>query len=276
MIKNRWQWSVAVLLIAAFAAAGCGDDDKGVGNNGAQGKMVLLMHDAPVDDFKEVWLTVESVTMIGADADSAAGGEVVLDNAVRMDFLALDSIAQVLAAADVAAGAYSKIRLQVSDPEFVRDDDSVFAGEDIHLVANGHVDINTQGDLVVVGDEVTVISLDLDLDSSIQINQTGNGRYILRPQIFVDGDADSDAQIIIDGAVVSSVDLGTGIVTVTTSGTESDATVTVLTDSETDVLAVGGLAIPLASLLVGSTVDIVGTIDMETGVVTATSIQVTL
>ncbi|HWO57582.1 MAG TPA: DUF4382 domain-containing protein [bacterium] len=276
MINNRWQWSVVVLLIAAFAAAGCGDDDNGVGNNGAQGKMVLLMHDAPVDDFKEVWLTVESVTMIGADADSAAGGEVVLDNAVRMDFLALDSVAQVLAAAEVAAGSYSKIRFQVSDPEFVRDDDSVFAGEDIHLVANGHVDINTQGNLIVVGNEVTVISLDLDLDNSIQINQTGNGRYILRPQIFVDGDTDGDAQIIIDGAVISSVDLGTGIVTVTTSGAESDTTITVLTDSETEILAVGGLAIPLASLLTGSTVDIVGTIDLETGVVTATSIQVTL
>ena len=39
---------------------------------------------------------------------------------------------------------------------------------------------------------------------------------------------------------------------------------------------VANLTASSASLLVGSTVDIVGTIDMETGVVTATSIQVTL
>jgi len=193
-----------------------------------------------------------------------------------MDFLALDSTAQILAAADIGAGTYSKIRLQVSNPEFVRDDDSVFSGDDIHLVANGHVDINTQGDVLIVGNEVTVVSLDLDLDNSIQINQTGNGRYILRPQIFVDNDMEGEEGIIIDGAVITSVNLDTRIVTIETSGTESNASLTVETNTQTEILAISGLPIELAALLVGSAIDIVGTIDVETGVVTASRIRITL
>ena len=267
--------ALAALGVVVLVMAGCSDDDNGVNNDGAQGRIVLLMHDAPVDDFKEVWLTVGSVTMIGADTDSGSSGEIVLSESIRMDFLALDSTAQILAAANIGTGTYSKIRLQVSNPEFVRDDDSVFSGDDIHLVANGHVDINTQGDVLIVGNEVTVVSLDLDLDNSIQINQTGNGRYILRPQIFVDNDMEGEEGIIIDGAVITSVNLDTRIVTIETSGTESNASLTVETNTQTEILAISGLPIELAALLVGSAIDIVGTIDVETGVVTASRIRIT-
>jgi len=266
-------WAILAVLGVAFLVVGCGDDDA-VNNGGTQGQVILLIHDAPVDDFKEVWLTVGSVRMIGADDDSTGPGEIILSEPVRMDFLELDSTAQILAAAGIGAGSYSKIRLEVSDPEFVRDDDSVFSGDDIKLVANGHVDINTQGDLLIVGDEVTVVSLDLDVDNSIQINQTGNGRYILRPQIFVDNTMDDEEGIIVYGAVITAVNLNTNVVTVETSGAESDATLTITTNGQTDVLDIGGLPLALSSLLVGSSINIVGTIDMQSGVVTATRIQV--
>lgn len=258
-----------------LAIAGCNDDDNGTGGTSQRGSMVLMMHDAPIDDMKEAWVTVESVTMIGADDDSASG-EVVLSESVRMDLLALDSTSQILAAADVQAGAYNKIRLQISDPEFVRDDDSVFSGDDIHLVANGHVDLNTQGDVFIVGNEVTVVSLDLDVENSVQINQTGNGRYILRPQIFVDTDVSDEEGIIISNATIMSIDLNTNQFTVSTSDTEANIDIVVITTQETDIVTIGGAQLALASLLIGSTVDVVGTIDMDTGVVTATEVQVSL
>lgn len=264
--------AVAGLMLAI---AGCNDDDNGTGGTSQRGSMVLMMHDAPIDEMKEAWVTVESVTMIGADDDSASG-EVVLNESVRMDLLALDSTAQILAAADVQAGAYNKIRLQISDPEFVRNDDSVFAGEDIQLVANGHVDLNTQGDVFIVGNEVTVVSLDLDVENSVQINQTGNGRYILRPQIFVDTDVSDEEGIIISNATIVSIDLSTNQFTVSTSETEANIDITVITTQETDIVTIGGAQLALASLLIGSTVDVVGTIDMDTGVVTATEVQVSL
>jgi len=128
--------------------------------------------------------------------------------------------------------------------------------------------------MLIIGNEVTIVSLDLDLDNSLQINQTGNGRYILHPQILVDNSMAGDEGIIIDGAVVRSVDLDTKIVTVGTSGTESDASLTVETNSQTEMLGIGGLPIELAALLPGESIDIVGTIDVETGVVTASEFQV--
>lgn len=268
--------AVPVAAAMIFAVTGCGDDDNGTGGASQRGSMVLMMHDAPIDDMKEVWVTVESVTMIGADMDSSASGEVVLSESVRMDLLALDSTAQILAAADVQAGAYDKIRLQISDPEFVRNDDSVFTGSDIQLVANGHVDLNTQGDVFIVGNEVTVVSLDLDVENSVQINQTGNGRYILRPQIFVDTDVSDEEGIIISNATIVSIDLSTNQFTVSTSDSEANVDISVITTQDTDIVTVGGAQLALASLLIGSTVDIVGTIDMDTGVVTATEVQVSL
>jgi hypothetical protein len=258
-----------------LAMIGCGDDDGTTGTS-ERGSMVLMMHDAPVDDFREVWVTVESVSMIGADDDSNSSGEVVLTESVRMDLLALDSLAQVVAAVDVEAGEYSKIRLQISDPEFIRDDDSVFSGEDIHLVANGHVDLNTQGDVFIVENAVTVVSLDVDLDNSLQINETGNGRYILRPQIFVDNTMSGEEGIIIDGAVITSIDLNSGEITLTTVETDASVDLIVETTNETTIKTAGGLPLALSALLVGSTVDVVGTIDVETGVITATTVQVAL
>lgn len=280
-MTTRWSrrsalLAVPVAAVIIFAAVGCSDDDNGTGGTSQRGSMVLMMHDAPIDDMTEVWVTVESVTMIGADMDSSSSGEVVLSESVRMDLLALDSTAQILAAADVQAGAYNKIRLQISDPEFVRNDDSVFTGSDIQLVANGHVDLNTQGDVFIVGNEVTVVSLDLDVENSVQINQTGNGRYILRPQIFVDTDVSDEEGIIISNATIVSIDLSTNQFTVSTSETEANIDITVMTTQATDIVTVGGAQLALASLLIGSTVDIVGTIDMDTGVVTATEVQVSL
>jgi hypothetical protein len=260
----------------ALFAIGCNGDDSGNEGTSQNGSMVLVMHDAPVDDFREVWVTVESVTMLGAEDDSNASGEVVLTEPIRMDLLALDSLAQVVAAVDVEAGAYSKIRLQISDPEFVRDDDSVFVGEDVKLVANGHVDLNTQGDVFVVEDAVTVVSLDVDLENSLQINQTGNERYILRPQIFVDNSVSDEEGIIIDGATITSIDLNTGEITLSTANTEANVDLVVETTNTTSIKTAGGMPLALTALLVGANVDVIGTIDMETGVVTAAIVQVAL
>jgi hypothetical protein len=265
-----------MMIAAQFAINGCSGEDTSTASTDSSGRVLLLMHDKPVDDFKEVWLTVASVRMIGSGAndDSPTSGQIVLDQAARMDFLALDSMAQILAAANVEPGAYSKIRLEVSDPEFVRNDDSVFSGDDVKLVANGHVDINMQGDMLIIGNEVTIISLDLDLDNSLQINQTGNGRYILHPQIFIDNSIGGTEGIIIVGATVRALNLDTRILTISTAGTASDALLAVTTNSHTGFFALGGVPIELATFRAGDIIDIVGTIDIGTGLVTASEMRV--
>ena len=272
LTKAPWLRTLSAAVAFLFIA-GCSDDNGT--NTSGDATVVLLMHDAPVDDFKEIWLTVSSVTMIG-EADSN-NTEVLLSEGVRMDFLALDSISQVLATANVQSGSYSKIRLQVSDPEFVRDDDSVFTEPDVKLVANGHVDLNPQGSITIDANSLQIISLDLDLDSSIQINQTGNGRYILRPQIFIDGDdeidegGDDKAEITIGNATIVSIDVLTGVLVVSVPGSQDN--LTIMTDSQTEIEGEDNLTLTLAQLTVGAQVKVKGELDIVTGDILATEIE---
>jgi hypothetical protein len=259
---------VAALIATPLWLAGCSEDDN---NNGSQqGQMMMIMHDAPVDDFTEVWVTVDAVTMIGATGED----EIILDAPIRMDLKALDSVSQVLAVSSVNAATYSKIRLEVSNPEFVRDDDSVFSGDDIQLVANGHIDLNAQGGINIAPDSLTVVSLDFDLNNSIQIVQTGQGRYILRPQVFIDANNQALEPVTITGATVVSVNVATHTVIVDLGG--PNEMVVVKTDGGTAILGIGGLSLGLEALVPGAHVSVTGILNVSTGVVTADTIQVTL
>ncbi len=272
-VKAEWLCVMSVAVVFLFVA-GC-DDDNSTNNTSGEGTVILVMHDAPVDDFKEVWLTVESVTMIG-EADSN-NTEVLLSEGVRMDFLDMDSISQVLAMSNVESGTYSKIRLQVSDPEFVRDDDSVFTEPEVKLVANGHVDLNPQGTITIDADSLHLISLDLDLETSLQINQTGNGRYILHPQIFIDGDddidedGDDDEDITFGHATIVSVDLLSGVLVVSAPGSQGNFTVR--TNVQTVIKGEDDLPLTLAQLTVGSEIKVKGEYDLITGEIYATHIE---
>jgi hypothetical protein len=99
MSNHLIRTAVVIATVPALALTGCNDDDNGTGGISGEGSMVLVMHDAPVDDFKEAWVTVESVTMISAD-NEAGSGEVVLSDAVRMDLQVLGRFLLALAQID--------------------------------------------------------------------------------------------------------------------------------------------------------------------------------
>jgi len=256
------------MIAAPLWFGGCSGDKSSNGTQ--QGQMMMIMHDAPVGNFSQVWVTVDAVTMIGAGGHD----NVVLSDPVRLNLMALDSMSSILAVASVNAGTYSKIRLDVSNPEFVRDDDSVFSGDDIQLVANGHVDLNSQGGITVEPDTLMVVDMDFDLDSSIQIVQTGQGRYILRPQILLGTNLAVPQPVTITTATVVSVNAATHTVMIDLSG--PNEMVVVKTDGQTEILAVGGLSLGLDSLVPGAHVMVEGTLNMRTGVVAASTIQLTL
>ncbi|MBI5866839.1 MAG: DUF4382 domain-containing protein [candidate division Zixibacteria bacterium] len=262
---------ICALAIAGLMPAGC--SDKGTGGTSGNGKVVMIMHDGPVSSMKHVWLTVESAMMIGSSAYVGQGtGPIVLAQPVRMDFLALDSVARILAGANIAAGTYSKIRLQVSNPEFVLANDSVVSASDIQLVANGQVDLNPQSWIVIDNDSTTVVSLDLDLDNSIQVNTTGSGRFILRPQVMVDSDSAASMKSVILEGTVLSVNAAQSTLELQAAG--GNSTVSVATSSQTQILAIGGLQVSLGSIQVGSQLSTTGRINVHTGVVTASRIQI--
>ena len=262
-----------LMTISLLVASGCGDGDSTSSRTG-EGQMVITMHDMPVDQFNEIWLTVESVTLIHSDTEAGMEDKAVLTEPVRMDFLALDSVATILVAADVAAGSYSKLRMDVSNPEFVRDDDSVFTEPQVQLVANGHVDINFQQAVVIQPETMTVIDLDLDLENGIQVTGTGNGRYILRPQIIVDISPDNLMPVVVAGATVVSVNVDAGTLTVLRAGDGFPLTVHV--SDATEITSSAGLSLELPAVIVGSQVNLEGELDVSTGVVTASVISIML
>jgi hypothetical protein len=53
------------------------------------------------------------------------------------------------------------------------------------LPGNGKLDLNPRGAFEVVGGEMLVIELDLDMEKSLHVHQTGNGKWQFRPVIFV-------------------------------------------------------------------------------------------
>jgi hypothetical protein len=90
----------------------------------------------------------------------------------------------VFAVAEVPAGTYDKIRLQVSD--LVLHDLDAAQSQPVQLVGNGKIDLNPQGPFTVGEDEVIVVELDFDMAKSIKLTETGSGNLILRPVVFVD------------------------------------------------------------------------------------------
>jgi hypothetical protein len=96
----------------------------------------------------------------------------------------------LMAAGDVPAGDYAKIRLVVSAAELVWDDDGDEMTPDVvESIFNptGKVDIPVAF-MVSAGDDMSV-TLDFDAELSVQVNQTGGQHtYILRPVINLVGD----------------------------------------------------------------------------------------
>ncbi len=177
-------------LVAALSLSACagGDAPGGSPNQSlATGSVAVLMTDAPTDDFCHIYATVESIDLLGASGPTSVfdGPETTVDLlAMRnySDFFAIDTA--------VPIGRYQKVRLTLSDLALVEcGDDGVpedAAGwEHPHLPGNGKMDLSPRGTFEVIGGETLVIELDLDMNKSLHVHQTGNGRWQFRPVIFV-------------------------------------------------------------------------------------------
>jgi len=263
---------LASLVLFAF---GCSDDDNGTGSNVTNdGQLLLLLHDAPVDTLAEVWLTVTSVRLIGGwDEDSIAiDDKTVLTDSIRLDLMTLDGVSTILSMTDVPEGSFSKIRFEVADPEFVSDGGVVIPSSQIKLVANGKIDLNFQGNLVILPDTVNIVDLDLDLESSVQINVTGNERFQLHPQVFVTTSLTTEQTVLLEGATISAIDITDMYIEIELPG--STAPVTVKITGATEIFDAADQTIGIVDLLVGDVVDIEATLDPHSGKITATEVKV--
>jgi hypothetical protein len=179
------------MLCCVVLASACGGSGGGSSSSTTTGSVALVMTDAPTDEFVQVLVTFTRIVLLPAD-DSAdndqSGRQTIFDGRETIDLLALANVSEPFAIADdIQAGTYSKMRMEVEQIELVRTDGmGGFESEFARLPANGHIDLNAQGGFHVEPGTTLAVQLDIDARNSIQINATGNGQYLFRPQVFVD------------------------------------------------------------------------------------------
>jgi len=171
------------LLMATLAA--CGGGGSGGGAAVPQTATVgIALTDDPSPDFDQALATITSIDLLGED------GQVnVFSGVETVDLLKLADYSELFAVRDdVPAGTYNKIRLRLSDLELIRLDENGDVEETVlpKLVANGKIDLNPQGPFYVAPGATLVITIDFDVGKSLKITETGNGKLIVRPVVFVD------------------------------------------------------------------------------------------
>lgn len=183
---------VAASLLALAACGGGGGGSSASVNNPAPtapttGKVAILLTDAPTDAFCQILATVERIDLLGASGSPTnvfTGSETVdvLHMRNYTDFFAID--------AEVPIGTYDKVRMTLSDLALVECDaagnpEPASGWEHPKLPGNGKLDLNPRGSFEVIGGETLVIELDLDMQKSLHVHQTGNGKWQFRPVVFV-------------------------------------------------------------------------------------------
>ena len=147
----------------------------------------MLFTDGPTDAFCQILAEVESIDLLGSDGARTnvfTGPETVdvLDMRNYTDFFAIDPV--------VPVGSYSKVRMTLSDLALVECDEGgtpepALGWEHPNLPGNGKLDLNPRGTFQVVGGETMIIELDMDMEKSLHVHETGNGKWQFRPVVFV-------------------------------------------------------------------------------------------
>ncbi len=215
----------------------------------------------------------------GSDVEDGAP-ITVYEGAFDVDLLDLTSLSQVLTSADIPAGRYCRIILEIGDPQLVLVADPATAIMNIHLTANGRLFIKDRFE-IEAGDEVIIV---LNF-GGIHLVPRGDGGYVLTPQVHaevnpgeqeteIEGEITSinlDTQII---EVVGGDDGEGGAFEVVLSGetiikTDDDS------DDEFDVRTEDGgdMLLTSADLQVGQHVEVEGTLS-EGGQVLAHEIEI--
>jgi len=263
--------AAALATLAGCGGGGDGDSSDSSGTSGptapTTGKVAILLTDGATDEFCQIRATVESIDLLGESGSRTnvfTGPETVDILAMRnyTDFFAIDP--------EVPIGAYEKVRMTLADLALVHCDDQGVPEpeadwEHPNLPGNGKLDLNPRGAFEVIGGETLVIELDMDMEKSLHVHQTGNGKWQLRPVIFVTIRPDDSKLVRVFGEArnvdsstfelcpvepVSSMDSGSS-----TPGTEC---LDVFTDAETGIFDETGTRVDLSSVVSGDLLTAIG------------------
>ncbi len=151
------------------------------------GSLIIKMKDKPVEDADQVWVTISNIKVHMADPDEFIDVSIVEQN---HDLLDLKNNPVPIVSADLDAGHYNQIRMNVVEGSIVFPEDDgqgelVEVPYDLKIPSN-EIKIPVQFYIEASGD--TEIILDFDAEKSIHITKQGKKEsYKLRPVIKVVG-----------------------------------------------------------------------------------------
>ncbi len=168
----------AVLLTASVFQIGCsGSASTSVVGTG---QLEILLTDAPLDLTTVASVIVDITAVLVYPGVEAMDGSdtppiVVMDHPATFDLLTLtDGATALLAKADLPAGFYQRIRMEVTSATM-----TFLDGRVVDLKIQPHkVDVPITFEVIV--DDVTIVTLDFQADASVQVNDPSTDKYILR------------------------------------------------------------------------------------------------
>jgi len=169
---------LAAVLLLSLSACSDGSGDAGVTASGT-GHLEVRLTDAPIDlaTAQSVWVVIDSVSVYPEGGDDMPPIPLATTPG-EFDLLTLTGGATtLLAQGELPVGRYSRIRLHVPSGRIVFND----GREEPLKVESEKVDVPIPFDLNL--DENMLVVLDFDAEASIQVNETANEKYILRPVV---------------------------------------------------------------------------------------------
>jgi HKD family nuclease len=149
---------------------------------GNTGKLALILKDAPIENAKNIWVTVSQIKVHMASPDSFI---VISNTEQKFDLLYLKNNPTPIAQATLEAGHYNQIRMPVILGKIV----FVENGKDVEYpldVPSDEIKIPVQFE-ITAGGSIQII-LDFDTEKSIHVVKKGKSdSYLLRPVVNVEG-----------------------------------------------------------------------------------------
>ena len=148
--------------------------------------VAIVLTDYAVDEYDQALATIDSIELLGTDGTK----QVILDDTVTVDLLALRDELKILAVSDeVEPGDFEKIRMHASNLTLVQLlDDGTSIETQAKLVGNGKIDLNPRKSFTLNAGDIVFVSLDWDMKESLKLTEAGPDKHkvIMRPVIFVD------------------------------------------------------------------------------------------
>lgn len=240
----------------------------------ATGKVAILLTDGPTDAFCRILATVERMDLMGP-----SGTTNVFTGPVTIDLLKLRNYTDFFSIkSEVPIGTYTKIRLTLSDLALVECDtagnpEPASGREHPHLPGNGKLDLNPRSTFDVIGGETLVIKLDMDMEKSLFLHQTGNGKWQFRPVIFCDAITPAQDRLVrvfgaasnINGTQFQLCPLLPAPTTGGGSSTPGSECLDVFTDGKTGIFDRTGRPVGLSQVANGDLLTAIGFVSLHDG-----------